>query len=147
MVADVWTRLPFTACSLPGYNVQDETDAGVVLHRRANRASSGAGACAVRASDGLGKCVVGAHGGVEEGKPCLGEGERWCKHPGACGGGQCELLTSGAAAACGVQGREQEVCSCRPYGPLAQNRTFSLIFVIKIIQIQFTLIMINITSN
>ena len=53
MVANVWTRLPFTACSLPGYNVQDETDAGVVLHRRANRASSGAGACAVRASGGL----------------------------------------------------------------------------------------------
>ena len=106
--------------------VQDETDAGVVLHRRANRASSGAGACAVRASDGLGKCVVGAHGGVEEGKPCLGEGEQWCKHPGACGGGQCELLTSGAAAACGVQGREQEVCSCRPYGPWPKTERLAL---------------------
>ena len=95
----------------------------------------------------LGKRVVGAHGGVEEGKPCLGEGEQWCKHPGACGGGQCELLTSGAAAACSVQGREQEVCSYRTYGPWPKTERFSLIFVIKIILIQFTLIMINITSN
>jgi hypothetical protein len=35
----------------------------------------------VRASGGLGKHVVGACGGVEEDKPCVGEGERWRKHP------------------------------------------------------------------